>query len=537
MANNHADTMEKTSDSAQVSKQQSESNSRTAADKQCDPLPISADSCPNTDINANKDTILSEAIKSLHVTVNDDTDMKDSQPYNNTRSRSKESRNVTFQSGSVKIDLNKGEAFNSDNDKPATNEQVHVIDPLTKTPPPNGNKKAHKFSFLNFPQEEETPDTDEELMDVEEPVKHALADKQVAKKSKGKKDYEVLDAALPAWKSATSHRSAEQKASLRYYHYKSQLEDNSYPSWAYGFERLPPYFCPPTEEMLKIVKQHAKEMTQQACIELAALSVKEKKLADKHMQVTQVTYETWKNADYLKAEARHVEVITGYRAGEEKKLRAYKERDDSKKPSDDETLGAMLTNRVSRDPDILKKVEIEMQLLSLDDPDNVNYNNDGQDRKRKKPRSRGNTPTRQDSPEPSTSRASSNPTQSNRERSRERRGPGSNRGRGRSNRGRGYGSGDRGRGGRNHYQSRQYDDQQYDQHYDQYRNPQYRDDSRRGRDFRQSRGNSNRGRDYGPSNRGRDYGPSNQYSNRGQRGRGGFKDDRAMLKYLCNKIL
>jgi hypothetical protein len=414
-------------DVPQVSTEKCQQDPSTPAAQKCEPSGSDTLDCNISNETVDKDLILLKAIQSLHVTEKNDTDMIDSEPYNNTRSRSKDRRNVTFDSGSVKIDLSKVDITNDSNDTPANNAQETVTTPPNKSPHSNETKKAHKFSFLNFQNEEEAQTSDDDIMEVEELVIHAVDEETKShpstkdKKNKGHKEYVVLDAALPAWRSATSHRSAEQKASLRYCHFKQELEEKSYPSWAYGFERLLPSLCPPSSEMIKLVKQHAKDMTQQACIELAQLSSKEKKLADKHMQVTRITYTTWKDEDYAKAESRHSEVITGYRVGEIKKLKSFKERDDSRKPTDDSSLAEMLTNRVSRDPDVLRKVELELQLLSLDDTEEttVGRNDKSQERKRKKPNSRPNTPTRQMSPTPSTSRGDTTPAQG-RERSRER---------------------------------------------------------------------------------------------------------------------
>jgi hypothetical protein len=136
--------------------------------------------------------------------------------------------------------------------------------------------------------------------------------------------------------------------------------------------------------MLTTIRRNARDITQLVCAELASISAKEKKKADNHMEVTKLTYQKWKNEDYPKAEQRHAEVISGYRAGEAKKLQAFKERDDARKPTSDANLAEMVSNRVSRDPDVLKKVELEMQLLSLDEP---NQELQGERKKRKQDRS------------------------------------------------------------------------------------------------------------------------------------------------------
>ena len=58
-------------------------------------------------------------------------------------------------------------------------------------------------------------------------------------------NYQVLRAALPAWRSATSHRGMEQKASMRYIHLRKELDDHHLPSWTFGMEKMPA-LCPAT---------------------------------------------------------------------------------------------------------------------------------------------------------------------------------------------------------------------------------------------------------------------------------------------------
>jgi hypothetical protein len=294
--------------------------------------------------------------------------------------------------------------------------------------------------------------------------------------------------------------------------------------------------------MLQITRQYARNITQQACAELVALSARERKIADKHLQVTRVTYETFKSPDFLKAEQRHADVISGYRAGEEKKLSAYKQRDDEKKPTSVEQLNELMCNRVSRDPDIIKQVEVEMQMLSLEG-DDASTNNGGE-RKRKKPNSE-HTVTRPASPGPSTSRTDQT-QQRSRERSRERnqdrggyrRGPHQgNRGRQHTEsrgRGRGYTpyhdntSRGRGRGyPPNHDNNQKYKARQSGP-------SQYKGGAYRGCGFYQNTRGGNKGR-------GREYHDDDYYQPRQQRDyqhkaklQG---SDRAFLEKLCNKFL
>jgi hypothetical protein len=200
---------------------------------------------------------------------------------------------------------------------------------------------------------------------------------------------------------------------------KGDLENSSYPTWTYGFEKIPPYLMPPSEEMLSLIRSQAREMSRLAVVELAATAAKEKQLADDQMKVTDITYDTMKNPDFHLAEDRHRDVIKGYRSGEIKRLTAYKERDGAKKPETDEDLARMLGNRVSRDPEILRQVELQMQLLSLNEgEERATPRETGRKRQKIAGGSRSNTPTRTASPNrgPGTSQS----TGQNRERSRDR---------------------------------------------------------------------------------------------------------------------
>jgi hypothetical protein len=172
--------------------------------------------------------------------------------------------------------------------------------------------------------------------------------------------YAVLPAALPAWKSATSHRGAEAKAMLRYQYIEQLMKEGVYPAWTMGFERIPNYLQPPSEAMLTLVKQHAKSMMKCALAELASFSTSERELADQHMTVTDLMYKGQNmGGQYAKANEAHKKVVEGYKAAETKKIRAFEGRDAKRRPKDDEQLANMLVNRVSRDPDFLKMVEMQ----------------------------------------------------------------------------------------------------------------------------------------------------------------------------------
>jgi hypothetical protein len=195
-------------------------------------------------MDGNKDTILSKAIKSLHVSDTDIDKGTFAKPFNNTRSHSNKIRNLVLIDLEQQADSNKppnsGEQVQS---APKVQEQainVSVIKNalLTNKAPETINvadnamnvKQPHRFTFLDF-QNDKRQEEEEVL---EEPVIRGVdqpPDKQVGpSKKKGKKDYVILDAAITAWKSATSHRGTEQKASLRYYHYKAELQAGTPPN-------------------------------------------------------------------------------------------------------------------------------------------------------------------------------------------------------------------------------------------------------------------------------------------------------------------
>ena len=59
-------------------------------------------------------------------------------------------------------------------------------------------------------------------------------------------------------------------------------------------------------------------------------------------------YEHVKDPDYLKAETRQAQVITGYRAAEAKKLRSYGDRETRRRPADEAEFAKLFANRVAR---------------------------------------------------------------------------------------------------------------------------------------------------------------------------------------------
>jgi hypothetical protein len=123
---------------------------------------------------------------------------------------------------------------------------------------------------------------------------------------------------------------------IRHTYLKNRMDEEDYPSWASGFERMPSYLQPPSAAMITLHKNNAKAITAQALIELTSQSQKEKRLADQQMDCTKVMYELVKDGDYNKAEESQAQVVQGYRKSEKKKIEAYEARDQKRRPKTDE---------------------------------------------------------------------------------------------------------------------------------------------------------------------------------------------------------
>jgi hypothetical protein len=165
-------------------------------------------------------------------------------------------------------------------------------------------------------------------------------------------NYQVLRAALPAWRSATSHRGLQKKAALRYYYLKKELEQDHLPSWTLGLEKIPAYLTPLTSDMIALIKKQAKELGEQAKVELINARNLNRELADDHLQVTKLTYNKKQVEDQFdKAERQLNKVTTGYEANEAKKIEAFKAREDKRRPENDQKLADLLCNRTARVPD------------------------------------------------------------------------------------------------------------------------------------------------------------------------------------------
>ena len=160
--------------------------------------------------------------------------------------------------------------------------------------------------------------------------------------------YNVIESAVPAWKSSTSHLGLSQKANLRYLYLRQQLDSDRFPSWTYGLEKLPSYFTPMSTQMVALAKTHARAVGELAAAELIKTVNEEQKLADDHMQLTKMMYTHVKNPDITKAEERQAQVVTGYRATESKKLASYAKRETKRRPTKDSDLKLLLANRVAR---------------------------------------------------------------------------------------------------------------------------------------------------------------------------------------------
>ena len=149
-------------------------------------------------------------------------------------------------------------------------------------------------------------------------------------------EYVVNAKALQIWLLSKKHRSYQQRATMRAAHIQDLLEEAMTPIWCIRKDAEPrPQYIELTAPMLALTKRHAREIAEQARLDLLQRSEEEGARADEYLTITHGIYAKHKDNNAFKAEARIVEILGKYKVQEKKKFQAALEREREAFPKDD----------------------------------------------------------------------------------------------------------------------------------------------------------------------------------------------------------
>ena len=157
--------------------------------------------------------------------------------------------------------------------------------------------------------------------------------------------YRVIDAASDMWKLSMTHRRTAARDHARICQLNRCLQKENLPLWTYGISQAPDWLRPMPSELVHLLHQQARAITELTRNLLRVSMANSERLANRHLAHTRQAYEEEDDTDFPLAETRLNGIINHYRSKEQSTLQRQMTADDNSRPTNPNAWADALPKR------------------------------------------------------------------------------------------------------------------------------------------------------------------------------------------------